>query len=59
VKLTIDHLLRSISSWRVQIAEAIDADDPKAVLAHLDASMAQGEEFLRRLTNPTDEIDQC
>jgi hypothetical protein len=57
MKLTVGVVLTSIASWRVQIAEAMNADDHRAVLRHLDAALIQVEEIMRQRLNPDDEID--
>lgn len=49
MKLTVEILLNSMTTWREQIADALKADDPERELRHLDASLAQAQDTLRHL----------
>jgi hypothetical protein len=57
MKIPLKAVLGSISAWRAQIAEAIEAEDAKIVLRHLDASMQQAEMILRQASSRSEEID--
>jgi len=57
MKIPLKAVLGSISAWRAQIAEAIEAEDAKIVLRHLDVSMQQAEMILRQRLTPDDKID--